>query len=324
MQVCVLGAGGIGSSIAAYFSRAGHNVTLVYKNEEEAAAVRKKGLSLAGIQNFNARPNVSVWPERIPDCDLLVIAVKTYDTEEALQAAKGATAGLILSAQNGVQKEKVIASVLGRDSLVGAVIEISGLNGGNGQIFHPHLEPSHIGELDGSISPRVRSIAHAFTEAGMPARATTRILDTEWTKTCQWAATSVMSVMTGYCYPRIFLAKWLNPLFVEIVRDCAKVAEADGAQIIEAPSLFVRRLLVKNQSEACAWLQRKGRAMAAKWKDYRASMLLDIERGSRTEFPDIVGYVRETAQRYDVQTPALDFAIRQVSRYLNEAQHAGA
>jgi 2-dehydropantoate 2-reductase len=265
MEVCVIGAGGIGSAMAAYLSRAGHTVTLVYKHEEEAAAVRKNGLSLVGVQSFNVRPNVTVWPEPIPDCDLLVVAVKTYDTEEALHVAKGASAGVILSAQNGVQKEKVIGRVLGNDSVLGAVIEVSGLNRGNGQIFSPHVDPSHIGELDGSISPRVKSIAQIFTDAGMPAQPTTRILDTEWTKTCQWIATSVMSVMTGYYYPGIFLTKWLSPLFVEIVRDCAKVAEADGAKIIEAPSLFVRRLLAENRGEAYAWLQRKGRAMATKW-----------------------------------------------------------
>lgn len=317
MRVCVLGAGGIGSSIAAYFSRAGHNVTLVFKDKEEAVVVRKSGLSLAGIQNFNVRPDVTVWPERIPDCDLLVVAVKTYDTEVALQAVKGASVGLVVSAQNGVQKERVIAGVLGDGSVLGSVVEISGLNRGKGKIFNPHIDPSHIGELDGGISPRVESLANTFTEVGVPMQPTMRILDTEWTKTCQWVSTSVMSVMTGYNYPGIFLTKWLNPLFVEIVRDCAKVAEADGAKIVEAPSLFVRQLLVEDNSEACAWLRRKGRAMATKWKDYRASMLLDIERGSRTEFPDIVGYVRETARHYAVKTPALDFAIRQISGYFN-------
>jgi ketopantoate reductase len=45
-------------------------------------------------------------------------------------------------------------------------------------------------------------------------------------------------------------------------------------------------------------------------------MLLDIERGVRTEFDDIVGYVTRKAAEHRIDTPALQFAIRQVSRYL--------
>jgi len=36
MQVSVIGAGGIGSAIAAYLARAGNEVTLVFKEKDDA------------------------------------------------------------------------------------------------------------------------------------------------------------------------------------------------------------------------------------------------------------------------------------------------
>lgn len=49
---------------------------------------------------------------------------------------------------------------------------------------------------------------------------------------------------------------------------------------------------------------------------YKASMLLDTERGIKTEFDEIVGYVFRKARERKIETPALDFAIRQVRKHV--------
>jgi 2-dehydropantoate 2-reductase len=317
MRVSVIGAGGIGSAIAAYIARAGHNVTLVFKQKEEANAVRAKGLHVTGPQTFIAHVNVVEWPTPIPASDLLVVAVKTYDTREALSCASGVSVDTAMSAQNGLQKEEVLAELLSPIAVVGSVIEVTAMNRGGGFIHNPDISLSHVGELDGRDSNRITEIVRVFSEAGIPAVSSPAIRSMEWTKACQWIATSLVSVMTGYAYPRIFATPWLSPLFVEIVRDCAKVAGAEGARIAEAPSLFVDRIVATPSREACMWLHEKGRLMAATWgSDYKASMLLDVENQSKTEFDDIVGYVLRKARQHRIVTPALDFAVRQVRRYL--------
>src|SRR5579863_346086 len=243
MRISVIGAGGIGSAIAAYLARAGHKVTLVFKQKEEANAVRAKGLRVTGVQTFAAQVDVVEWPAPIPPSELLVVAVKTYDTREALRSALSVSIDMAISAQNGLQKEETLAEFLEAKCVIGSVIEITGMNQGEGCIFNPDISLSHIGELDGRDSPRIREMARIFTESGIPTEPTTAIRSFEWTKVCQWIATSLLSVMTGYPYPLIFSTDWLSPLFVEIVRECATVACADGARIVEGPSLFVNRLV---------------------------------------------------------------------------------
>jgi len=317
MRVSVIGAGGIGSAIAAYLAYAGHRVTLVFKQKDEADAVRANSLHITGRQTFTARVDVLEWPAAIPPSELLVVAVKTYDTREALRSALSVSIDMAISAQNGLQKEETLAEFLEAKCVIGSVIEITGMNQGEGCIFNPDISLSHIGELDGRDSPRIREMARIFTESGIPTEPTTAIRSFEWTKVCQWIATSLLSVMTGYPYPLIFSTDWLSPLFVEIVRECATVACADGARIVEGPSLFVNRLVDAPVERACDWLHEKGRRVAATWgARYRASMLLDVERGSKTEFEEIVGYVFRKAREHKIQTPALDFAIRQVRSYV--------
>lgn len=325
MQVSVIGAGGIGSAIAAYLAASGHKVALVFKEKKEAHAVRSGGLRVAGVRSFTAPVEVIEWPSPIPPSDLLVLAVKTYDTREALRSALGVPVSMALSAQNGPQKEEALTNVLGAQCVVGAVIEVTATNQSEGRISNPDISLSHIGEMDGRESLRVKELARIFTEAGIPTQPSTEIRSVEWTKTCQWIATSLLSVMTGYSYSLIFSTEWLSPLFVQIVRECAAVARENGARAVEAPSLFVHHLLEGTSDKACGWLHQKGRRLAESWgAQYKASMLLDVEKRSRTEFDEIVRYVSAIARERCIETPALDFAIRQVRNYINSTLGADA
>lgn len=317
MRISIIGAGGIGSALAAYLARAGHSVTLVFKDRHDASSARANGLQMTGAQSFLTTVNVVEWPALIPASDLAVLAVKTYDTRDALRCAAGVPINMAISAQNGLQKEEILAENLGRECVVGSVIEVTAMRRRDGTIFSPDVSLSHIGEANGADSPRVRDLARTLSESGLPAKPAAAIRSIQWTKACQWIATSLLSVMSGYPYPFIFSTDWLAPLFVEIVRNCAAVARAEGAHIVDEPSFFVNRLLDIPTPKASAWLHEKGTQIAAIWgARYKASMLLDVENGARTEFDDLVGYVVVKARQHEIETPALDFAIRQVRNYV--------
>jgi 2-dehydropantoate 2-reductase len=314
--VTVVGAGGIGSAVAALLAKAGHEVTLVFKIQEDAAKVRKGGLRLKGAVSFETQVNVLEWPSPLPSADLLIVGVKTYDTGVALAGARGSRFDAVVSAQNGLQKEETIAKLLGRNDITGAIIQITATNRGGGEILVSDIWPSFIGDIKGGISGPVRKLAETFTSAGIPTELTDSIRSVEWTKTSQWIATSVLSVITGYAYPLVFSTPWLTPLFVEIVRECAAVAKADGAEIIDVPNVFVETLLKKSGPEACTWLEEKAAAFDQNWRNYRAAMLLDVEGGRQTEFQDVIGYVCSKASRAGIATPALDFVVRLVNHII--------
>ena len=51
MRIVILGGGGIGSIVAAFFARAGHDVTLVTRGAH-LEAVRANGISVTGLAAF--------------------------------------------------------------------------------------------------------------------------------------------------------------------------------------------------------------------------------------------------------------------------------
>ena len=50
-------------------------------------------------------------------------------------------------------------------------------------------------------------------------------------------------------------------------------------------------------------------------KDYKQAMLLDVERGRRTEIEDTAGYIWHLAQQNGIEIPYLDFGYRVVRAF---------
>ena len=121
MRIVILGGGGIGSIVAAFFARAGHDVTLVTRGAH-LEAVRAEGITVTGLAGFSTP--VHAVEAADGDCDAFVLSTKTPDTRGALAAVSGLRPKLSLSLQNGVAKDGVLAEtftpVAGATTMVGA------------------------------------------------------------------------------------------------------------------------------------------------------------------------------------------------------------
>ena len=106
MRIVILGGGGIGSIVAAFFARAGHDVTLVTRGAH-LEAVRAEGITVTGLAGFSAAVRAAEPADG--ECDAFVLSTKTPDTRGALAAVSGLRPKLSLSLQNGVAKDGVLA-----------------------------------------------------------------------------------------------------------------------------------------------------------------------------------------------------------------------
>src|SRR5512139_1685428 len=87
MHFVVIGAGALGSIYAAYLARAGHRVSLIARGER-AAALARHGITVTGQGAFSVQCEVVTEPETLRQADVLILAVKTYDTDSALARLK--------------------------------------------------------------------------------------------------------------------------------------------------------------------------------------------------------------------------------------------
>src|SRR5262245_34591714 len=196
-RVLFVGAGAVGSYLAAFLARAGHEVTAIDPWPEQVEAIRSQGMSVTGPHEpFTARftaLHVHEVQRLGADFDLAVVAMKAYDTAWATHLAVPhlAPSGYVVSAQN-CWNDPVVAAIAGRERAVGLVMSSiavalwkpgqveRGAERGSG---HGHVV-FRAGEHDGRITPRTTELAEILSVVDA-ARATDNLWGERWAKLCQ-------------------------------------------------------------------------------------------------------------------------------------------
>jgi 2-dehydropantoate 2-reductase len=118
VRIVVLGAGGIGGTIGARLHEGGYDVALIARGAH-GEAVRERGLTFAAPEErvtlripVHADPSEVTWTAD----DVVVLAVKSQDTEQAARALVAAAGPdvPVVAAQNGVANERTLARWFGR------------------------------------------------------------------------------------------------------------------------------------------------------------------------------------------------------------------
>jgi 2-dehydropantoate 2-reductase len=120
-DAAVLGAGSVGSVLAARLHQAGRDVLAVGR-QEHVDAIRKDGLRVAGPEGDVASVDVPAATELEP-ADVIFLTVKTPDVPgAAAQAAKVGDGATLVTCQNGVQADRMAAEVVGPGRVAGGVV----------------------------------------------------------------------------------------------------------------------------------------------------------------------------------------------------------
>jgi 2-dehydropantoate 2-reductase len=168
MRYVVLGCGAIGGTVAAGLVRDGHDVLVSDADPAVVAAINEHGLRIEGpIENFTVRvPAVlpADLPERL-DCPVLV-ACKSQHTAAAAASLAGRmhSGGFVVSMQNGLNAEQ-LAAVVGADRVVESFVNFGADVTAPGVVLRGSRETFVIGEVDGTISDRVRAVAADIADA---------------------------------------------------------------------------------------------------------------------------------------------------------------
>src|SRR5690606_32456705 len=128
-SVLVIGAGAIGSIVAAHLDRSAA-VAVVEEWDHHADAIRSGRLEISGVRAPRRVRLPVLAPAEVPEqapFDLVLIAVKAPRNELAFALAEQACgpASTAVSLQNGVHEDS-LAERLGAERVVGAVTEIGG------------------------------------------------------------------------------------------------------------------------------------------------------------------------------------------------------
>ena len=286
-----MGSGGVGGFYGGRLANSGCDVTFVARGAH-LAAMREHGLTIENEAQGDIHiPHVKVTddPAKIGAVDLVVIAVKLWDTEAAAHAVKAIVGPdtAVLSLQNGVIKDDILRREFGERAVMGGVGYVATHIARPGVILQTGtLQRLVVGEYDGSRSARAQALLDALLRAGIQAALSDDIRLTLWEKYVFLVGlsgtTATMRLPIGPIRENPRTRAFLHDLMKETVA----VGRAHGVNL---PEGYADERLEFADSVA---------------PTMSSSMHHDLEHGNRLEVEWLSGGVVQLGARVGVPTPA--------------------
>lgn len=289
MRVVVFGAGGVGGYFGARLAAAGNDVGFVARGQH-LQSIRATGLRVrSGLGDLHlSSPRVSDDASQLGAADVILFAVKLWDTESAAAAMRPllAEGGVVIPFQNGVESVERIGAVVGPERVLGGAAYIAATISEPGTITHTGT----MARLRfGALAPSQVAPAKAFHAACVGARIDAELVDDVrriiWEKFVFLAAMSGVTSVTRCPIGPIRSDPDMRETLRLAIEETWKLARARG---IGLPDDFVAAQMAF------------GDGLPAQMK---SSMLNDLEGGRRLEAPWLAGAVARMSREQGLAAP---------------------
>jgi 2-dehydropantoate 2-reductase len=296
-KILVAGAGPIGLTFGCLLKKAGHDITLLGR-PWHLEAIATRGLELDGLWGTHHAEGFKLATqagELAGPYDLILIAVKAYDTREMVEevASRLAPNGLAISLQNGLGNIETLAERFGPGRSLGASILVGAKIGEPGKAtVTVQAAPVIIGPLDPAATgamERTRHIAELFNEARIPCEPTDQILSHLWAKVFYNAPLNPLGALLHVHYGVLGERGELRAMMDEIVEEAFEVARRKGVRLL--------------WNSADAYLELFYGKLVPATYNHQSSMLQDLEKGRRTEIDAINGKIWGYGRELGFPTP---------------------
>ena len=286
-RVCIVGAGSIGSLYAAHLARVAE-VWCFVRRPEHARALNEQGLRVSGQHDFHVRLQATHDPAQLPDFQFGIVATKATQTEDAFASiGRRFDAGAVLSAQNGLGSEEILAQHT-RGCIIRGTTFMSGTRHSDTHVQYELDTPTWMGPFEPTNTPFgvVRELAELIVAGGLKAEALHDAKPAQWSKLIFNASVNGVSALTllPHC-PEFALEEGFSDLghLVHALMDEGKaVATGLGIQLHEDP-----------------WEMNKIGAQT----NHPTSMLYDVRHRLATEGDFLGGAIAREAARAGVPAP---------------------
>jgi 2-dehydropantoate 2-reductase len=293
LRVAVLGAGAVGGYYGARLADGGADVALVARGRH-LDALRANGLTVVEPERTSTyRLNATDDPSEIGPVDIVLFCVKSYDTAAAaaqLGPLLHDTTG-VLSLQNGIDNEEIIAAAIGAEHVIGGAAYILGSIVEPGVIDAAGPRRIVIGELSrGAVTERIRAILDVGERAGLGVEALHDVRLAKWEKYTLLVAFSAMTATTRLPIGDIRDAPAARAMLGAIMTEVWSVGRATGVPL--GDDLVERQMgLLLSQADGST-----------------TSLYHDLVSGHRLEVEALQGAAMRLGREHGVPTPNLDAA----------------
>jgi 2-dehydropantoate 2-reductase len=293
MRIAAMAAGAVGGYFGARMAAAGHDVFFVARGAN-LEAIKKNGLKIESVHGdlHLPKPNVTDDPKSVGAVDIVLFAVKLWDTEKAAELARPLVGPntRVITLQNGVDSVERVAPILGVEQTVGGATYIATTIAAPGVIKHTSsFAKMRFGRADKRADEKLNAFASAGKAAKLDIDISADIERERWEKfiflTAMAGSTAALRSPIG----PIAADPELRAFFRQLMDEAAKVGRAQGVSLDDA--------YLEDRMKFLQGVVEPG---------MKASMAHDLERGNRLELDWLNGKVRELGRARNIPTPASD------------------
>lgn len=297
MHVVVVGAGAIGSAIAAALALADRDVTLVARGQRlKDILSRPLELERGGVV-LHAAPPASSWPSLARPADLAFLCTKAGDLADALDrlAPRLAPDATVVTLQNGVEAHEHAAARLPDAHVVAG--RVHGFFEVNGSCVRHVGVPASIlfGCTHGDAHVAHAAVGDALLDSGFEAKVADDIVRALWEKlliaACAGGVAAALDIPAG----QIFRQPAGRSMVDQAMREMVTLAAARGIALDGTDVQRATDLIAQFPPNATTSLQR------------------DLSAGRASEYDALIGAVLRMAHAHAVPYPmfaAIDCGIR--------------
>jgi 2-dehydropantoate 2-reductase len=186
-RIAILGAGAIGLYYGARLALAGRDVSFLARSD--LPAIRERGITLKveGREDVLKPAAVFARAEDIGPVDLVILTLKATANAELAHLLPPllGPATRVLTLQNGLGNEDVVARWVDRDRILGGLCYIACMRLAPAEVTCLHAGSIALGEADGPARERTRELAASFESAGVACRVVDDLVAARW-RTLIW------------------------------------------------------------------------------------------------------------------------------------------
>ncbi len=294
----IVGAGGIGAYYGARLQQAGHRVTFVARGDH-LQAMQKHGLCVAHTE-FRFQSAVQALSiERLLESttaerfSVIIFAVKAGATQSLLDRLRewlsGEAGPRILSLQNGIDNERLIAATIGTARTIGGLaVRIGGHVVRPGRIEAKGPAQVILGawpttQLNRRCQNALPALVDTFSAAGIPTQLSEDIRLELWKKLLINNGVNPLSALTGLDTRTLSNHPQLGDSVFRLMQEAAQAARSDGVEL--------------GAGDVDAMFD-----LICTFEPIKTSMLVDYEKDRPLELDEITGAVCERCRT--IQQPA--------------------
>ncbi|RQG89164.1 2-dehydropantoate 2-reductase [Natrarchaeobius halalkaliphilus] len=280
MEIVVFGAGSLGSLVGGRLAR-DHEVTLVAR-AEHTEAIRDSGLHIEGELEATVFPAATTDGRGLA-ADLAIVTVKSGDTATAADALATGSFDVVLSLQNGMGNEAVLADVL-EGSILAGTASYGAVRREPGTVECTGRGEIVLGAREGGSSVLAERVGRAFSVVGLETTVADDMPRRLWGKLAVNAGINPVTALADVENGAV-LDPPANDTARAATRETARVARACGVHL---PNRVALESMARVADDTAA---------------NASSMRQDVRTGRRTEIDAINGYVLDRASERGLEVP---------------------